>query len=154
MNSKIILIVNGEPNSIFLEIFFKVLKSKKIKNPIILISSKNLLKLQMKKFKFKKPIKVIESKDLNHQKLDNKSINLVDVKYNTTKAFEKISKKSNLFIHTSFKTAFEILKQNNIKKFINGPISKKKFLDKKFLGLTEYISKLFYKKKNLHANLQ
>jgi len=147
MNSKIILIVNGEPNSIFLEIFFKVLKSKKIKNPIILISSKNLLKLQMKKFKFKKPIKVIESKDLNHQKLDNKSINLVDVKYNTTKAFEKISKKSNLFIHTSFKTAFEILKQNNIKKFINGPISKKKFLDKKFLGLTEYISKLFYKKK-------
>ena len=147
MNSKIILIVNGEPNSIFLEIFFKVLKSEKIKNPIILISSKNLLKLQMKKFKFKKPIKVIEAKDLNHQKLDNKSINLVNVKYNTIKAFERISKKSNLFIHTSFKTAFEILKQNNIKKFINGPISKKNFLDKKFLGLTEYISKSFSKKK-------
>ena len=147
MNSKIILIVNGEPNSIFLEIFFKVLKSEKIKNPIILISSKNLLKLQMKKFKFKKPIKVIEAKDLNHQKLDNKSINLVNVKYNTIKAFERISKKSNLFIHTSFKTAFEILKQNNIKKFINGPISKKNFLDKKFLGLTEYISKSFSTKK-------
>ena len=30
MNSKPILIVGGEPNSIFLEIFFKTLKKKKI----------------------------------------------------------------------------------------------------------------------------
>ena len=40
MNYSPILIVAGEPNSIFLEIFFKVLK-KKIKSPIILIASKN-----------------------------------------------------------------------------------------------------------------
>ena len=31
MNSKPILIVDGEPNSIFLEIFFKALKYKKFK---------------------------------------------------------------------------------------------------------------------------
>ena len=48
MNYKPILIVNGEPNSIFLEIFFKTLKIKKIKSPIILISSHKLIKLQMK----------------------------------------------------------------------------------------------------------
>ena len=53
-----ILIVAGEPNSIFIEIFFKVFKIKKIKSPIILISSKKLLKFQMKKFKFKKNINV------------------------------------------------------------------------------------------------
>ena len=53
MNYKPILIISGEPNSIFLEIFFKSLKIK-IKNPIILIASKKLLKLQMNKLNFKK----------------------------------------------------------------------------------------------------
>ena len=79
MNSKVILIVSGEPNSIFLEIFFKVLKNKKIKNPIILITSENLLKLQMKKLKFKKHIKIINSKDINQKKLNNNSINLINI---------------------------------------------------------------------------
>ena len=54
MNYSPILIVSGEPNSIFLEIFFKTLKLIKIKSPIILISSEKILKKQMKKFKFKK----------------------------------------------------------------------------------------------------
>ena len=147
MNSKAILIVSGEPNSIFLEIFFKVLKNKKIQNPLILITSENLLKLQMKKLKYKKNIRLIKPTDITKYKLDNKSINLVNVKYNSMKAFEKISRKSNLFIKNSFKIAFKILKQNKIKKFINGPISKKSFLNKKFLGLTEYISDSFSKKK-------
>ena len=40
MNYKPIIIVAGEPNSVFFEIFFKVIK-KKIKSPIILIASKN-----------------------------------------------------------------------------------------------------------------
>ena len=55
MITKPILIVAGEPYSIFLEIFFKSLKEKKIKkikNPIILICSKDLLIRQMKKLKY------------------------------------------------------------------------------------------------------
>ena len=56
MNYKPILIVAGEPNSIFLEIFFKIYKKKKLKNPIILIAFLNLLNLQMKKLKFKKKL--------------------------------------------------------------------------------------------------
>ena len=44
MNYKPILIVNGEPNSVFLEIFFKTLKNTKIKSPLILITSENILK--------------------------------------------------------------------------------------------------------------
>ena len=147
MNYNPILIFSGEPNSIFLEIFFKTLKLKKIKSPIILISSKNLLKHQMKKLKFKKKIKQLEKDKLHKYNLNNKSINLIDVEFSPNKAFEKITKKSNSFIKNSFDLAFKILKKGKIKKFINGPISKKNFLNNKHLGITEYISEKFNKKK-------
>ena len=143
MNYSPILIVTGEPNSVFLELFFKVLNKDKIKSPIILISSKKLLTLQMQKLKFKKKIKLLQISKLKSYKLDNKTINLVDVKYNPGKAFEKISKKSNIFIKNSFELAFQIIKKDNVYKFINGPISKKEFLKNKFLGITEYISEKF-----------
>ena len=146
MNYSPILIVSGEPNSVFLELFFKVLKKDKIKSPIILISSKKLLTLQMQKLEFKKKIKLLQVSKLKSYKLDNKTINLIDVKYNPGKAFEKISKKSNIFIKNSFDLAFQIIKKNNIHKFINGPISKKQFLKNKFLGITEYISEKFQAK--------
>ena len=58
---KSIVIVPGEPNSVFFEIFFKSLKALKIKNPIILITFIDLLKFHMKKMNFKK-IKLIEKK--------------------------------------------------------------------------------------------
>ena len=51
-NYKPIIIVAGEPNSIFFEIFFKVIK-KKIKSPIILIASEKLIKKQAKILKEK-----------------------------------------------------------------------------------------------------
>ena len=143
MNCSPILIVAGEPNSIFLEIFFKVLKKNKILSPLILITSNKLLVMQMKKLNFKKKIKSLDPLLLDKYKLDNKSINLINVEYNPKKAFEKISIKSNKFIENSFKLAFDIIKKYKIKKFINGPVSKKTFLNKKFLGITEYISKKF-----------
>ncbi len=146
MNYSPILIVSGEPNSVFLELFFKVLNKDKIKSPIILISSKKLLTLQMQKLEFKKKIKLLQISKLKSYKLDNKTINLIDVKYNPGKAFEIISKKSNIFIKNSFDLAFQIIKKNDIHKFINGPISKKQFLKNKFLGITEYISEKFQAK--------
>ena len=147
MNSKPILIVGGEPNSVFLEIYFKILKTKKIISPLILISSEKLVKFHMKKLKFKIKIKFLKESNLEKYNLDNKSINLIDIGYRYYKDHKKISKKSNLFIRKSFEIAFKILKQNKIKKFINGPISKKYFLNNKFLGITEYISKSFSKSK-------
>jgi 4-hydroxythreonine-4-phosphate dehydrogenase len=147
MNYSPILIVTGEPNSVFLEIFFKVISKKIIKSPIILISSKKLLSLQMKKLGFKKRIKLLKPLELSEQKLNNQAINLINIDYNPKKAFEKISSKSNSFIENSFKLAFKIIKKNNIHKFINGPISKKTFLNKSFLGITEYISNQFSIKK-------
>ena len=143
MNYSPILIVAGEPNSIFLEIFFKILKKNKILSPLILITSNKLLTIQMRKLRFKKKIKILNPLLLDKYKLDNRSINLINVEYNPKKAFEKISKKSNKFIENSFKLAFTIIKKHKIHKFINGPISKKTFLNKKFLGITEYISKKF-----------
>ena len=53
---KPIIIILGEPNSVFTEILSKVLNKisiKKIKNPIIIIGSKNLYEAQLKKLKIK-----------------------------------------------------------------------------------------------------
>tara|TARA_Y100000816_G_C26095924_1_gene580001 strand:- start:1401 stop:2366 length:966 start_codon:yes stop_codon:yes gene_type:complete len=141
--NKPILIVGGEPNSVFLEIYIKTLKKKKIKSPIILISSEKIIKKQLKKLKFEMRIKKLNYKNFFKEKLDNKSINLINIDFDQKKAFEKISKKSNLFIKKSFQTAFKILKSGITNKFINGPISKKYFLNNKYLGITEYISKHF-----------
>ena len=140
MTYKPIIIVAGEPNSIFLEIFFKALTYKKFKSPIILIASLNLLKLQMKKLNIKKNIKLLNSIKLNEYKLNNKSINLININYNPQKPFENVSSKSNHYIEQSFELAIKILQKKITNKFINGPISKKFFLKKKFLGITEYLS--------------
>ena len=61
MRNKPIIIVAGEPNSIFLEIFFKSQKKLKIKSPTILICSLKLLNMQMKKLNYIKKIRVLDS---------------------------------------------------------------------------------------------
>ena len=147
MSYKPILIVSGEPNSVFFEIFFKAIK-KKIESPLVLIASQELLLLQMKKLKFSKKIKILDIKKIENYSLNNKVINLIDVKYSQEKPFEKISKKSNMYINKSFSIAVELIKKGFTNKFINGPISKKTFLKKKELGITEYISKKFNVKNN------
>jgi len=53
----------------------------------------------------------------------------------------------NKYIEKCFKIAFQILRSKITTKFINGPISKKSFLNKKYLGMTEYISEQFTSKK-------
>ena len=137
---KPIIVVAGEPNSIFSEIFFKSLKMKKFNSPIILIASYNLIKLQMKKLNIHKKIRLVKNLDLKNKRLDNKKINLIDVTFRQKKAFDKISNKSNNYIKKSFDIALKILNKKISNKFINGPISKKFFLKKKYLGITEYIA--------------
>ena len=148
MKNKTILVVAGEPNSIFLEIFFKALKKKKFKCPIVLICSEKILKLQMKHFNFKRKIRVLNYKKLNEYKINNKSINLININYKHSFSFKQVSSKSNDYIRQSFIVAFKIIKKFNFTKLINGPIVKKTFLKKKYLGITEYISKEFKIKKN------
>ncbi len=144
MKSKVIIIVSGEPKSVFFEIFFKALKYKVYKSPILLISSLKLLKNQMKKFKINKKINLINYKNFKENDLDKKSINLINVNLNLDLLKSKdISKRYNSFIKKCFDVGFYLLKQKKTYKFINGPISKKHFLSKKFPGMTEYISDNF-----------
>ena len=56
MKYKPILILTGEPNSVFSEILIKSINRVKIKKPIIVISSKKLLIKQFKKLNFKKKL--------------------------------------------------------------------------------------------------
>ena len=135
MKNKPIIIVAGEPKSIFFEIFFKSLKSEKYKSPLIIIASIKILESQMKKFNVKKKIKIINFKNFDNFKLDNRSINLLNVNLE--------GQDESKYIKDSFNLAFKILKKRFTDKFINGPINKSKFLNKKFLGITEYISKKF-----------
>ena len=143
MSIRYVIIVLGEPNSVFSEILIKTLNKIKIKNPLIVISCKKLLKLQMKKLNLKKNIKLLDYKKLDKYNLNNNSINLIDVNSNQKNAFEKISDKSQNYVKNSFDMAFRIIKKRKISKFINGPISKKYFFNKKYLGVTEYISDYF-----------
>ena len=147
MNYKPILVIAGEPNSIFLEIYFKAL-NKKIKSPLILIASHKLLVSQMKKLKFKKKIKTIDLENITKYSFDNKSINLIDIAFEQKYAFQEISQKSNNYINQSFLIAEKLIKQGYSNKLINGPISKKTFLKKKKLGITEFLSDKFLVKKN------
>ena len=143
-----IIIVAGEPNSIFLEIFFKTLKYKNFKIPLILIGSYNLLVMQMKRLKFKRKINLISYDDLSKRKINNNYINIINIEYDAKKAFEKISTNSRKYIELSFKMAFKIIESGYTNKLINGPVSKKHFLNKKFPGITEYLAKKSFSKKN------
>ena len=62
MNKKPIIIVGGEPYSVFLELFFKSKKTVNLKKPVILIASKELVMLQMKKLGFSFKINLINKK--------------------------------------------------------------------------------------------
>ena len=143
MNKKPIIIVAGEPYSIFFEIFFKSLKAKEIKSirsPIVIIASKKILIKQMKKLNFFFKIRLIDKNFLNIRSIDNHKINLINIEFNFSKTFDKISKKSNNYISKSFKLALNLLKKKKAKALLNGPISKKHFLNSKFPGITEYLS--------------
>ena len=142
MKIKPIILISGEPNSIFFEIFFKAINLKLYKSPLILISCKKILIAQMKKNKFKKKINILELNKLKKYNLNNNSLNLIDIecqKYNKTFT----TKLTNQYIDSSFKLALNLIKKKFSNKLINGPINKKSFLNKKFLGITEYISKKY-----------
>ncbi|MDB3903182.1 4-hydroxythreonine-4-phosphate dehydrogenase PdxA [Candidatus Pelagibacter sp.] len=152
MSKEPIIIVGGEPNSIFFEIFFKSIKENTFKSPLIIIASKKLLQDQMERLDFTFKINEIDKKLKDFSKLDNKKINLINVEYKFKKCFEKITSKSNAYINETFAVALKIIKRNNFSKFVNGPISKKHFLKGKTLGITEYLAQKT-KKKNKVAML-
>ena len=135
-----VLVILGEPQSTFSEILFKYFNSReflKNKKKIILIGSMRLLEKQMKKLKFNSNFKLINSID----EAKNNRLNIINVNYNNKKIFSKISSDSRKYITNCFKVGFNLIKNNKKTALINGPVSKKHFLKKKYLGVTEYIAK-------------
>ena len=69
----------------------------------------------MKKLNIKKKIKLLNFIKLEKYKLNNKSINLININYNPQKPFENVSSKSNNYIEQSFELAIKILQKKNNK---------------------------------------
>ncbi len=139
MNIRGILIVLGEPNTTFSEVLLKYFNSdkyKKNKKKIILIGSKELFEAQMKMLKYN--ITLNEIFDVRNAL--KKNINIINVKYNFKNPFSKISQNSNKYIENSFNLSLKIIKKEKYYALINGPVSKIKFLKKKFNGVTEYVA--------------
>jgi len=139
---KPIAIVAGEPNSISSEIIFKswIYKNKYKHKPFFIIGNFNLLKLQMKKLKFKIKIKKIEKKFMTKDLLKNE-LHIYDIKYKQKKAFEIISSKSNKYIKKCFEIASKLAKEKKILGFVNCPVSKEFLFKSKYQGITEYLAK-------------
>ena len=129
-NYKPIVVVSGDPKSIFLEIFFKTFQIAK--RPLVLIVSKKILKQQIKLFKYKFNLNELFDENISKKKLNNKVINFIDVplkNINDTKEY----------LENCFNMSLKILKKNKNISLINGPINKEKFLKNKHLGITEYL---------------
>ena len=137
MNFKPILIVPGEKKSIFFEIFFKSIKSKKIVCPLIIICDKKILFEEIKRYRFKGKIEIVNFNNISRKKLLNKKIYLLNMN----------NQKSKNYVQKCFQLAFKLIKSGISNKLLNGPINKSKTLKKKYLGVTEYVAKNFKQKK-------
>jgi 4-hydroxy-L-threonine phosphate dehydrogenase PdxA len=138
-NFKPIIIVTGDPNSIFYEIFFKTFKKINCKNPIILITCKKKFFREAKIFKFIKKVNIIDLKKTNFI-FKRSSINLIDIELKVSKNKKNNDILLNNYIEKSFDFALKLIKEKISNKLLNGPINKKKFLNKEYLGVTEYIA--------------
>ena len=138
MSTEYILIVLGEPNSTFSEIIGKYFKKvKKFKKKIIIIGNKNLLIKQLNLLKLRFSINEINS----YTEAKKNIVNMIDISLKQKKTFSNLSSNSSKYIENSFKKSLEIMnKKKNKFILINGPVSKKTFLKKRFYGITEYLS--------------
>ncbi len=143
MKNKPIIVVSGEPYSVFLEIFFKSLKNKKYKSlnrPILLICSYDLCEKQMRKLKYNFKLKKVLMNEIPFIVNKKNQINIFNVNFNFRKIFDQISSNSNQYLTECFETALSIVYKFNLKFLINGPVSKEFFLKKKYPGMTEYFA--------------
>ena len=144
MNIKYIVIVLGEPFGTFSEIIGKYFKDKISKeHKIIIVGNYDLLYGQLKILNYK--LKLNKIGDLNEAKLN--FLNVYNINYKFKKFFIKNSASANKYINSCFNVSLKIIsKIPGEAVLINGPVSKKTFLRKKFLGITEFLSKKTHSK--------
>ena len=128
-----ILIVTSEPNSVFLEILFKYFKfnNKKLEKKITLVGNFEIIKNEAKKNKFNLEF----NKILNLDEAKINKLNLIDIKITSVE-----KKNTSLYILKSFKKSLSLIKNKKDVALFNGPVEKKTFLKKKYLGMTEYLA--------------
>ena len=135
MKNKSIVIICGDPKSIFNEILIKTLKDKSLKEfklPIKIVCSEELFKYELKKFKTK-----LNFQNLNNKRSLEKRINIINIPLD----YKNLSvSKVNSYIRKSFETGLNLIKENNSLALINGPISKTSFLKGKYNGITEFLA--------------
>ena len=139
MNIEYVIIILGEPYGTFSEIIGKYFsRKKKLNKKIIIIGNKKLFNSQLRKLNY-----IIKVNEISRY-IDAKRniLNFIDINFEYKKIFSNITSKSKNYIKKCFKKALKITNKEK-EKFIliNGPISKKTFLSKKYLGITEYLSK-------------
>ena len=136
---KNICIVAGEPNSINSEIIAKSwLKLKKAdRKKLIIIGNYNLIKLQLKKLKYKIDL---EKTNILNQAIKNK-LRIYDISYKKNKLTK--------YIKDSLNKAHEFAIKRKIKGFINCAIDKSNLPNHN--GVTEYLSSK--KKNNFFKNI-
>ncbi len=139
MNIEYIVIILGEPYGTFSEIIAKYFKyKKKLNKKIIIIGNKNLFSKQLNLLNYYLSINEIT----NYVDAKKNILNIINVNFSHKKIFSNISNKSKMYIENCFDKALKIIKkEKNNSILINGPVSKKSFLNKKYLGITEYLSK-------------
>ena len=143
MNIKPIIIVSGDPYGTFYEIFFKIKKKNYFKKPIILIGSKKIILEQMSKlnYDFKFNFLNVNKLDLNQlKKFDNKKINLINVHLSSLRDPIKSVKLIQSYIKNCFNVGLNIISKYKCAGLINGPVNKKRFLNYKYPGVTEYLA--------------
>ena len=130
MKFKPIIIVAGEPNSIFTEIFLKIIQKKKFKSPIVLICSKKILLKQLRALKENLNFNEIDKKKIFLNNLKFKKLNLIDIDFDQNKAFQKISSNSNKYIEKSFEIGLKIMKSGIVINLLTVQFQKKIFKKK------------------------
>ena len=146
MKIKPIIIVAGEPRSIFFEIFFKSIKKLKVKSPIILICCKIELQKFIKKNNIKLNFSFLEKEEILYKKHSLNKINILNVSLKKSNNPKQVKKNSKIYLNECFNQSFELINNKISNKLLNGPINKKVFLSGKYPGITEFISKKFNKK--------
>ena len=137
MKNKII-IISGDPNSINSELIFKVWKkiNKNLKKRIYIISNFNLIKSQFKKLNFNYKI-IKKSGDLDDESDKLKIIN-IDLKFKNPFSVSRLE--SSKFVRKSLDIAHDYSLNNQyVQGIINCPLNKK-LLNKKKIGVTEYLA--------------
>ena len=135
---KKIILLSGDPNSINSELIFKSWKkiNNTLKKKIYLISNYNLINKQFRKLNYK--IKTIKVKSID-DKIKTNKLKILNIDLNSKKIFDISKKLASKFIKESLDLAHELASTKKGCGIINCSIDKK-LLNKKNIGVTEYLS--------------